>query len=126
MNDSTRHVGPMHGDFLVHVQNGPNDETALVLSGRLDSVSAVTLREQVASLTFTESTQLTVDLRGVTFLDSAGLAALVQAHRLCGHVGAKVVFFAPDAADVWRIFDLTKFDEIFAFVAPPHAPEAKR
>ncbi|MDZ8171550.1 STAS domain-containing protein [Microbacterium xanthum] len=104
------------GALRIAVVEGP-DGTVLALTGRVDAVTAVTLRERVTALDLETATRLRVDLRAVDFLDSAGLAALVQAHRSCGAAGTPIDFVAPRGSAAWRVFDLTRFDEIFDFVA---------
>ncbi|GAA1947316.1 STAS domain-containing protein [Microbacterium aquimaris] len=95
--------------------------TRLMLTGRVDAVTATTLRECVASLELESAARLRIDLRQVDFLDSAGLAALVQAHRRCGATGTPIDFVAPRGSAPWRVFDLTRFDEIFDFVTEDEA-----
>ena len=50
-------------------------------AGEIDSTSAPVLRERLDSLLDGEVAEVTVDLTGVTFLDSAGLCVLAAAHR---------------------------------------------
>jgi anti-sigma B factor antagonist len=53
----------------------------LAVSGEVDSSSAPTLRTHLDEVLDKGVTELTVDLTGVTFLDSAGLCVLAAAHR---------------------------------------------
>jgi anti-sigma B factor antagonist len=57
--------------------------TAAVLTaaGEIDSTSAPVLRERLEALLDGEVREVTVDLTGVDFLDSAGLCVLAAAHR---------------------------------------------
>jgi anti-sigma B factor antagonist len=50
-------------------------------AGEIDSTSAPLLRQHLDALLDTGVDELTVDLRQVSFLDSAGLCALATAHR---------------------------------------------
>lgn len=52
--------------------------TYLRLSGELDAATAVELGSHVAAATTSE---VQIDLGGVTFMDSSGLAAVLEAHR---------------------------------------------
>ena len=53
----------------------------LAALGEVDSSSAPTLRTGLDEVLDSGVTDLTVDLTGVTFLDSAGLCVLAAAHR---------------------------------------------
>ena len=55
--------------------------TRLAAFGEVDSSSAPTLRAGLDEVLDSGVTDLTVDLTGVTFLDSAGLCVLAAAHR---------------------------------------------
>jgi anti-sigma B factor antagonist len=50
-------------------------------AGEVDSTSAPVLRQHLDNLLDGDVRELTVDLRQVTFLDSAGLCVLAAAHR---------------------------------------------
>jgi anti-sigma B factor antagonist len=56
----------------------------LAATGEIDSSSAPLLREQLDILLESPLSELTIDLSGVTFLDSAGLCVLAAAHRRVG------------------------------------------
>jgi anti-sigma B factor antagonist len=53
----------------------------LIASGEVDSSSAPALRAHLDDVLDAGVTELTVDLTGVTFLDSAGLCVLAAGHR---------------------------------------------
>jgi anti-sigma B factor antagonist len=53
----------------------------LTAVGEVDSSSAPVLRAQLDEALDAGATELTIDLTGVTFLDSAGLCVLAAAHR---------------------------------------------
>jgi anti-sigma B factor antagonist len=53
----------------------------LIAVGEVDASSAPALRARLDELLDRGVTDLTVDLTGVTFLDSAGLCVLAAAHR---------------------------------------------
>jgi stage II sporulation protein AA (anti-sigma F factor antagonist) len=52
--------------------------TCLCLRGELDAATAVELSSHVAA---SSSPEVDLDLGGVTFIDSSGLAAVLEAHR---------------------------------------------
>jgi anti-anti-sigma factor len=51
----------------------------LILTGELDSSNADSLQEIVASITATRPARLIFDLNGLRFMDSAGIAVLINA-----------------------------------------------
>jgi anti-sigma B factor antagonist len=63
----------------VHYDNGI---ATLRADGELDLASAVALEHRLGELTGPDVTGVTVDLGGVTFVDSAGINALLRGRRL--------------------------------------------
>ena len=59
--------------------HGPDPR--LTATGEIDSTSAPVLRDRLDALLDAGTTDVTVDLTGVTFLDSAGLCVLAAAYR---------------------------------------------
>lgn len=101
------------------------DGTAVVtLSGRLDAVEAPALRAQLTRLLARGVRCLVVDLDGVHFIDSAGLAALVRARRDCRAAGGDVFLVRPGSENAMRVFRLTQFDEVFVMVGARPVPRA--
>jgi stage II sporulation protein AA (anti-sigma F factor antagonist) len=87
-----------------------------VLTGRLDAVEAVRLRQQFAAVLEAGVRLLVVDLADVHFVDSAGLAALVRARRDIVGTGGTMVLISPALQDALRVFRLTQFDDVFRMV----------
>lgn len=83
------------------------------VSGRLDSVEATPLRMTMNEYLTTGMTRIVVDLSAVTFVDSAGLAALVIAMKRARLDKGDVRLVSPEHADAKRVFELTKFDSVF-------------
>ncbi len=83
------------------------------LGGRLDALEAVGLRELFASYHAEGSHNLIVDLSDVEFVDSAGLAALVKAMKDARGSGGDVRLVRSPNPDASRVFELTKFDQVF-------------
>ncbi|HEY4992447.1 MAG TPA: STAS domain-containing protein [Nakamurella sp.] len=88
----------------------------IVLTGRLDSVEAAGLRLELARVRDLGARTLIIDLVGVRFIDSAGLAALVVARREAQSAGGDVVLVRPASPEALRVFRLTQFDEVFRLV----------
>ena len=67
---------------LVRIEVTGDSATArLAVSGEIDSSSAPTLRTRLEQMLDDGVTELTLDLTGVSFLDSAGLCVLAAVHR---------------------------------------------
>ena len=66
--------------FSVDVDDAGAGRARLVASGELDVASVPVLREALERHRATRG-ELVVDLSDVTFIDSAGLRLLIQAHR---------------------------------------------
>ena len=60
------------------------------------------------------ATDLTLDLRGLTFIDSSGLAAIVYTSRLCERQGCQLSFIRGPQA-VQDVFELTGLSELLRF-----------
>jgi len=75
---------------------------ALVLQGEIDSYTAPDLAERLA----TEPPVEIVDVAGVTFIDSSGLRAIVEAHQARAASGSRLVLRAPSAA-VQRLLEIS-------------------
>jgi anti-sigma B factor antagonist len=82
------------------------------LPADLDAVNAPQLREQLLTL-ISDGGAATViaDMTLTRFCDSAGMTALITAHRKATAQGAVVKVVAA-AAQVLRIFELTGFDQV--------------
>ncbi|RBY91016.1 STAS domain-containing protein [Blastococcus sp. TF02A-30] len=86
---------------LVTVDVLPDATGILVaVSGEVDSSSAPVLAHHLDTVLETSPAAVTVDLRGVTFLDSAGLSTLAMAHRRAEAAGGRVRVVASSRAVV--------------------------
>lgn len=75
----------------------------LVVSGELDAFSAPDLKSVVAAAS---SEEVALDLSAVTFIDSSGLAMIVESHQRLAAEGRRLVI-AQRSDIVQRLFDLT-------------------
>jgi anti-sigma B factor antagonist len=85
----------------------------LRLQGDLDVSTAPELAELCRSVHARGATEVVIDLTETTFLDSAGLRALVGAQRLFGGDGANVRLSHPSET-VIRLLDITGLTDYFA------------
>ena len=94
----------------------------LRVAGRVDAVVAPELREAVTAVVAANAgVAVTADLGSVDFIDSAGLACLVQGMKRARQAGGDLRLVAPRNGDAFRVFELTRFDRVFDFVESPDA-----
>ena len=103
--------------FTYEVESDPSGTTTLRLHGELDMCSSPKLTDVVDELQQGETKRIVVDLRGLSFLDSMGLSALLKAH-VAGQNGHRRVAFIRGEAVVQRVFALTKLDKRVEWVEP--------
>lgn len=91
-----------------HVEN----VTVLQLAGSLDISNAHHIRQTLIDETSGESAQVVVNLRDLSFVDSSGLAALVQGlKRAREHQGN--LCLCSLQSPVRLIFEMTRLDKVF-------------
>jgi anti-sigma B factor antagonist len=78
----------------------------VTVKGELDIASAPAIREALLRLVQDETPDLVLDVNGVTFVDSSGLAVLLMASRRWGDAGKRIVLRNPSRA-LLRVVDLT-------------------
>jgi len=90
------------------------------VTGDLDMATAYLFDEELRRIEAREPVTVVVDLRGVTFMDSTGLARLLAAHRRARKAGRRLAF-ARGSSAVQRVFRLTAMNERFDLVSEPSA-----
>jgi anti-sigma B factor antagonist len=99
--------------MVIRTQREP-DSVFLTLRGELDLASAPLLEQQLRHADATDSSQVSVDLSGLEFIDSTGLHTLVSAERRFAEKGKRFsVRRGPPA--VHRFFELTNTVPVFQF-----------
>ncbi|MFQ5595365.1 MAG: STAS domain-containing protein [Anaerolineae bacterium] len=91
----------------------PNGMTLVaVVAGDVDAATAPELREKFDELLAEGQQNFVIDLSGVGFMDSSGLAALVQLFKRVriGHGDVRLCGLQPE---VQRVFELTRLDRVF-------------
>ncbi len=98
-------------------QRGEGGAVTLRLAGELDIASAARLQDTVVRVCAERGAHaLTIDLRGLAFIDSTGLAAIVYASRLCERHECDLALIR-GAQSVQRVFDLTGLSALLPFEA---------
>ncbi len=68
----------------------------ILLTGRLDALGTEEIAQQLAKLVASENRQVLVDLTEVTFLNSAGISALINNARALNVLGGRMVLLTSD------------------------------
>ena len=86
---------------MLEIETTGRGAVSLAVRGELDMLHAPSLRAAVTGLLNRgDVTAITLDIRGVTFIDSTGLGTVVVAHRIAAGVGValRVTAASPAAA----------------------------
>lgn len=83
------------------------------MEGELDAEAAPALRAEIASWPIVAAT--TVDLGGVTFVDSTGIGCLLKLHQRVSDAGGVLVVRGPVAA-VRRTLEVTGLHRVLAIL----------
>jgi anti-sigma B factor antagonist len=106
-------------ELSIEVTREGNDAT-VTLAGELDLSTAPDLQDALAELTG-EPRTVVVDLSGLEFCDSTGLAALLGAHKALSDNGGTLQLLAPNPMLV-NLVRITGLDDVFE-VRLPDLPE---
>ena len=82
------------------------DSRTLFVSGSVDELSGVMLREQIARHSADYTSALTVDLGGVDLLPSMGVGVLAMAMRTAEEQGGKIELVAESDTVVHRVLNI--------------------
>lgn len=89
------------------------DRRTLVLVGEADLQTAPSLKRVLADACESAKQTIVVDLRNLTFIDSSGLHALVEAFETCTYRGLEMKVI-PGPPNVQRLFQLTGIEEVLS------------
>jgi anti-sigma B factor antagonist len=103
----------------IATRHGP-DRLILELEGELDMASSTLLHEVLARANDEGSSTVVLDLRGVRFLDSAGLRAIFRARKAVRERGQQFAV-TPGSAQVQRLLSITHLDEHLHTIDGPDA-----
>ena len=103
MSDDT---APSPDDILYVATSYDNGTATIVLVGEFDMSCAAHFWASVSEALATNPQSVTVEARGLTFIDSAGLQALLRARAAAGEVGAAFRVREPSPT-LRRVVELT-------------------
>jgi len=96
------------------------DGTArLVLTGEIDVSIAPAVVSHAEQLLAGRPRAVVVDLTAVTFLDSAGIGALVALNNAAGEAGVPTVQLVPGPPNVMRVLQIVGLTGVFDVVGEP-------
>ena len=99
--------GERAADMVIEKRSDPSGAPVVAVSGELDISNAATLEATVAALAAERPERLSFDLSGLRYMDSAGIAVLLDAAARVGAVRLR----DPSPA-VRRVVELTGLTEV--------------
>ncbi|MHC4274097.1 MAG: STAS domain-containing protein [Planctomycetota bacterium] len=84
--------------------------------GEIDLSCAAMLRQRLSRVQDGRPARLVVDLSAVPYMDSSGVATLVEAMQIARRTGSKLVLAALQEK-VRSIFEIARLDMVFAIVS---------
>jgi anti-anti-sigma factor len=93
------------------------DRVVIALRGELDVTDAASAGAALIALVARDC-EIIVDLAGLEFIDSSGLAALLLARKHARQAGGDLLLAAPQQ-QVLRVLTITRLIEVFAVQASP-------
>ena len=106
-------AAPIDDLVAIDVTGSAATGVLLTVTGEVDSSTAPSLRAVVDTAFADRARSLTIDLEGVTFLDSAGLCVLAAAHRRAAEDGVVLRVVASGRAVV-RPLQITGLYDLLA------------
>lgn len=103
--DATTNDGYEPAQFAIKDAVAGNQHR-LFVSGELDLATAPRLEEAVVRICRDPTSAITIDLTGVTFMDSSGLHAVLNAQQLCRE-HRRDFLLAPPEGQAKRLFEVT-------------------
>lgn len=93
-----------------------DDVTVVTVSGTLEAVSAPALGEQLDALLAAGAQRFVIDLAGVRFLDSSGIAVLVRLFKRVriGHGDVRLAGLQPPVEKIIRLVRLDRVFDVYA------------
>ena len=93
-----------------HPKNHKSSVTVLAIAGRVDAHTVPQLQNRIQTVSTASASNLVIDLSAVDFMDSSGLAALVQGMRRCRATGGRFCLSNPQQP-VRMVLELTRLDQ---------------
>ena len=106
----------------MQIRRDPHETSdVLAVQGEVDLSNAPDLRNQLRDLLETQRRNVVVDLSKVDYMDSSGIAVLIEGMRWAQRTKARLVLAAP-SQQVRMVMELAKLDAFF--VTEPSVEQA--
>ncbi len=92
-----------------------DDTTIMRPKGETDLSRAPSLRHQISEVQSAKPARLIIDLANVPYMDSSGVATLVEAMQIARRSGGKIILCAMQER-VQSIFEIARLDMVFTIV----------
>ena len=93
-------------------QSQSSSESLIRVVGEVDLYSSPELRKAILEAVPSVQGELAIDLGGVTYIDSSGVATLVEGLRSAREHGTRFALVTPSRA-VMQVLELARLDTIF-------------
>ncbi|MBN2012615.1 STAS domain-containing protein [candidate division KSB1 bacterium] len=103
--------------------NKQDDIAIITVEGDIDLYSSPQVRKEIIKLTNDETKGIIVNLAGVTYMDSSGVATLVEGLQLVNDYKGKL-FMCHVQGVVHDVFELSRLDKVFS-IFPKEADAVK-
>jgi anti-anti-sigma factor len=97
------------------------DAGHLTITGELDIATAPQVDDAAGALLREGVSELRIDLRDITFIDSSGLRLLIALHNRATAEGWELSLIRPSGRSL-SVFQITGADENLPFVEEPSGP----
>ena len=101
-------------DLEINAQLIAEHQVLLSLAGKMNAVTTPALKTKLKALAAKGRTRVVVDMGGVSFIDSSGLAALVSGLKAVRSVGGSLKLAAVNDPPR-EVFRLTMLERVFEF-----------
>jgi anti-sigma B factor antagonist len=107
----------VEGNLLIDVSR-EGDRVVLRLDGELDLAGVPLLESEVENASLDDVVALVLDLRGLEFLDSTGLRAILSLDKRSAERG-QTFAIVRGSQQVQRLMNMTRVDEHLRIIASP-------
>jgi anti-sigma B factor antagonist len=95
---------------------------ALKLAGELNFDTAPKLRRQLTRKVKKQERDIVVDLSDLSFMDTCGLATLIETRQRAGEYGGRVIMVGVSEM-IREVMQITRVEELFTLVDDPDEAE---
>jgi len=94
----------------------------LRLEGEIDLQESPAVKQHLSRMLETKPERILIDFTGVKYIDSSGLAVLIEAMQRVNRYGGRLALFGIHA-NVRNIFQISRLDQVFAIYPDREAAE---